>query len=184
MSIKLNSRKSLTTRLNLVEVAKVQNKYIAVNGDQVKIYNDVDSLLKEYKTFKMFTKADRSSFHYWFAHWCGYNMTALNLGIWKFKYLFHDIEKPWLKLFLPYDKVKKFHREHSKHHLEYGLKHGFDKVDWEALLIDWECCGLSKQETQMDARETMAFEISKLKWARYSDTIVSYLKPLLDKYML
>ena len=48
----------------------------------------------------MFDKSQRSKFKYWFAHWCAFNMTALNLGVWKFKYLFHDIEKPWLMLFL------------------------------------------------------------------------------------
>ena len=52
-----------------------------------------------------FDKEDRSTFPYWFAHWCAFQMTALNLGIWKFKYLFHDWEKPWLRLFLPYKKM-------------------------------------------------------------------------------
>ena len=47
----------------------------------------------------MFSKSERSSFKYWFAHWCAYNMTALNLGMWKPKYLWHDIEKPWLMMF-------------------------------------------------------------------------------------
>lgn len=28
----------------------------------------------------MFTKKDRSTFKYWFAHWCAFNMTALNFG--------------------------------------------------------------------------------------------------------
>ena len=56
----------------------------------------------------MFTKAERASFSYWFAHWCAYNMTALNLKCWKLKYLFHDIEKPWLMLFWRnYNKVQK-----------------------------------------------------------------------------
>ena len=56
-----------------------------------------------------FDKSDRSTFPYWFAHWCAFNMTALNLKKWKFKYLFHDFEKPWLKLFLSYKKVQQFH---------------------------------------------------------------------------
>ena len=46
----------------------------------------------------MFEEKDKSSFKYWFAHWCAYQMTALNCGAWKFKYLFHDIEKPFLEL--------------------------------------------------------------------------------------
>ena len=119
-------------------------------------YVSEDEVLEKYKTCQMFTKADRSSFKYWFAHWCGFQLTALNLGIWKPKYLLHDIEKPWLKLLWKgdYKRVQKWHRTHNKHHLEYGLKHGWNAIDWEALMIDWECCGLSKQEAQLDARET------------------------------
>lgn len=83
-----------------------------------------------------FTKDDRSSFPYWFAHWCAFQMTALNLGIWKFKYLFHDWEKPWMRLFCKYETVQKWHRSHRRHHPEYGLKNGWDKVDWYEMIID------------------------------------------------
>ena len=67
----------------------------------------------------MFDKTERSSFKYWFAHWCSFNMVALNQKCWKFKYLFHDMEKPFLKLILPYKTLQKFHRFHNKHHPEY-----------------------------------------------------------------
>lgn len=93
----------------------------------------------------MFTKEERSTFPYWFAHWCAFNMTALNLRIWKFKYLFHDIEKPWLKLILKdYTKVQKIHRQTKRHHLEYKGKKG---IDCEALIIDWECSRFTKKLT-------------------------------------
>lgn len=85
----------------------------------------------------MFTREERSTFSYWFAHWCAYQMTALNLRIWKPKYLLHDIEKPWLKLFLPYDKVQTFHNNHSSHHLIHYLQTG--KLDIDAWIIDTEC---------------------------------------------
>ena len=132
----------------------------------------------------MFDKKDRSSFKYWFAHWCGFQITALNLGIWKPKYLLHDIEKPWLKLLWKgdYSRVQKWHRTHNNHHLEYGLKHGWDAIDWEALMIDWECCGLSKQEAQLDARETLAYEIQRDKWKPYEREIESRLIQYLNKY--
>jgi len=108
----------------------------------------------------MFSKAERSSFPYWFAHYCAYNMTALNCKAWKFKYLFHDIEKPFLKLFLPYEKVQKIHRSHNKHHPEwlerqlFGLTDKYkwivskvlDKVDFEGMIIDWECSHFTKSE--------------------------------------
>ena len=134
----------------------------------------------------MFTKQDRSSFKYWFAHWCGYQLTALNLGIWKPKYLLHDAEKPWLKLLWrgDYKKVQTWHRTHNRHHLEYGLKHGWDTIDWEALMIDWECCGLSKQEAQLDARETLAYEIKRDKWKPYANEISNHLEKYLNLYNL
>lgn len=147
-------------------------------------YVSEDEVLEKYKTCQMFTKADRSSFKYWFAHWCGFQLTALNLGIWKPKYLLHDIEKPWLKLLWKgdYKRVQKWHRTHNKHHLEYGLKHGWDAIDWEALMIDWECCGLSKQEAQLDARETLEYEISRDKWKPYAKEIKSRLEQYLNRY--
>ena len=147
-------------------------------------YVSEDEVLEKYKTCQMFTKADRSSFKYWFAHWCGFQLTALNLGIWKPKYLLHDIEKPWLKLLWKgdYKRVQKWHRTHNKHHLEYGLKHGWDAIDWEALMIDWECCGLSKQEAQLDARETLEYEINRDKWKPYTKEIESRLEQYLNRY--
>ena len=147
-------------------------------------YVSEDEVLEKYKTCQMFTKADRSSFKYWFAHWCGFQLTALNLGIWKPKYLLHDIEKPWLKLLWKgdYKRVQKWHRTHNKHHLEYGLKHGWNAIDWQALMIDWECCGLSKQEAQLDARETLEYEISRDKWKPYAKEIKSRLEQYLNRY--
>lgn len=147
-------------------------------------YVSEDEVLEKYKTCQMFTKADRSSFKYWFAHWCGFQLTALNLGIWKPKYLLHDIEKPWLKLLWKgdYKRVQKWHRTHNKHHLEYGLKHGWNAIDWEALMIDWECCGLSKQEAQLDARETLEYEINRDKWKPYTKEIKSRLEQYLNRY--
>ena len=150
------------------------------------IYESFDDILEDYKTFSMFTKQDRSSFKYWFAHWCGFQLTALNLKIWKPKYLLHDIEKPWLKLLWrgDYKRVQKWHRTHNKHHLEYGLEHGWDAIDWEALMIDWECCGLSKQEAQLDARETLEYEIEREKWKPYAKEISSHLEKYLKLYNL
>jgi hypothetical protein len=163
------------------------NQYwVVVDEDRADywIYKSFLDIRDDYKTFAMFTKQDRSSFKYWFAHWCGFQLTALNLGIWKPKYLLHDAEKPWLKLLWrgDYKRVQKWHRIHNRHHLEYGLEHGWDAIDWEALMIDWECCGLSKQEAQLDARETFKYEIQKEKWKPYATDISNCLLPILNKY--
>ena len=144
-------------------------------------YKQPSELYNDFTSFSMFDKSDRSSFKYWFAHWCGFQLTALNLGIWKPKYLLHDIEKPWLKLLWKgnYKKVQIWHRNHNAHHLEYGFKNGWDKIDWEALMIDWQCCGLSKREAQLDARETMEYEVKMDKWKPYESIIRKYLEPIL-----
>lgn len=97
----------------------------------------------------MFSKEERSTFPYWFAHWCAFNMTALNLRVWKFKYLFHDIEKPWLRLFWDYKKVQRWHRSHNNHHLEYI----YGTIDIEAMLIDWECSRFTKEASPLTARQ-------------------------------
>lgn len=107
----------------------------------------------------MFEEKDKSSFSYYFAHLFAYNMTALNLNCWKFKYLFHDIEKPWLKLFWgDYAKVRKWHREHNRHHITYKDK---NKIDWEAAVIDWECSRYTKRDSMKTAREQYEYFINE-----------------------
>ena len=109
------------------------------------------------------------------AHWCAYQMTALNLGVWKFKYLFHDITKPWLMAYArifhrenPYKWVQQYHRSHSSHHLQHYqewhvLSYDNDNhavwemgyqggLDIEAMLIDWECSRYTKTASPWDAR--------------------------------
>lgn len=119
----------------------------------------------------MFTKAERSSFKYWFAHWCAFQMTALNLKCWKFRFLFHDIEKPWLKLFLPYEKVKKIHRKYSAHHPQSIRKN----KDYLAMVIDWECSRFTKGEAQLNAWETLNM---------YHPELLPIIKPIIIKLAL
>ena len=102
---------------------------------------------------RLFKKEERSSFPYWFAHWCAFNMVALDLHVWKFKYLFHDIEKPWLMLlWRDYKKVQQWHRKHARHHIEYGGRKGYD---FEAMVIDWECSRFTKENAQLNAFNTL-----------------------------
>ena len=143
-----------------------------------------DEVKERCYNYSMFGENDKSSFPYWFAHWCAFQLCALNLKIWKFKYLFHDCEKPWLRLFMPYKKIQKWHRNHNSHHLEYGLIYGFDKIDWEALMIDWECSQMSKKQCPLNCREEMENKLSEEKWQPYEKEIRSYLENLLNKYML
>lgn len=161
--------------------------YVLYDPETKKIYDEIEDTTYFHqvtKAVRKFTKADRSTFKYWFAHWCAFQIVALNLGIWKFKYLFHDFEKPWLRLFLSYKKVQSWHRWHNSHHLEYGLQHGFDRIDWEALMIDWECSGFSKEACPRDCRAEMEAKLQENKWKDYAPYVRQYLEPLLDKHSL
>lgn len=109
---------------------------------------------------KLFTKDERSSFSYWFAHWCAFNMVAILCNAWKFKYLFHDIEKPWLMLLFKgdYKKVQEWHRKHNKHHLDYPNKF---EIDWEAWAIDNECGRFTKVNSPLTAKEYYLLNIGE-----------------------
>ena len=100
---------------------------------------------------KLFSKNDRGKFRYHFAHVLAFNMTAVILGHWKPKYIFHDFEKPWLMLLWggDYKRVQTWHRKHNRHHLEYPDE---TKIDWEALVIDWESSRFTKSASPLDAR--------------------------------
>lgn len=112
---------------------------------------DYDKLLVK---FKKFDKSQRSSFTYWFWHWAAYNLVALKLGVWKPKWLLHDIEKPWLKLFWgDYKRVQKWHKHHNKHHIFSGRRYGLNKIDWLAAVLDWECSRYSKYAASKTARQ-------------------------------
>lgn len=126
---------------------------------------------------QLFKSEEKSTFKYWFAHWCAYNMVALNLKCWKFKYLFHDFEKPWLRLFLPYEKVRNFHRRNNKHHLTYKNP---SKIDWEAVMLDWECGRFTKADCPRNCREEI--ESLKERKPQYYETAKEHLIPLCDKF--
>ena len=109
----------------------------------------------------MFTKEQRSTFPYWFAHWCAFQMTALNFGIWKFRFLFHDWYKPWMKLVCKYETVQHYHRYHSRHHLEWGQTHGYEGMDIDAFLVDIECSQYTKQASPLNAVDKLYDYIAK-----------------------
>lgn len=115
-----------------------------------------------------FTKEQRSTFYYWFSHWLSYNLVAMKLGVWKPKWLLHDIEKPWLKLFWgDYKRVQKWHKHHNRHHIFYGRRAGLNKIDWLAAVLDWE----SSRYTKLAALKTARGEVESLltQTEKYSD---------------
>ena len=129
---------------------------------------------------KKFPKKDRGKFSYWYYHWKAFNLTAYHLGHWKFKYLFHDIEKPFLKLILrDYKKVQKIHRKYNNHHLEYYK--GINKINYETLIIDWECSQYTKLASPNNAREEVQM---KYLTNEISETVYNKLLNTLDKLNL
>ena len=127
----------------------------------------------------MFTKSERSTFPYWFAHWAAFQMTALNHNCWKPRFLFHDMEKPFLMMiWKDYDRVHNWHRKHNKHHIEYYLKHG--KADWVAMAVDWECSRFTKESCPLNAYEEYLRKI--LKHPEYKEFLTENLLPVLRKY--
>ena len=142
----------------------------------------LDMVIDGYKNYGGFNKEQRSSFKYWFAHWCAFNMTALRLGVWKAKYLLHDIEKPWLMLlWRDYKRVQQWHRKHNNHHFEWVKEHNdnFNGVDWEAMVIDWECSGFTKTAAAWDAREQLERECER--WPDASVYIRMLVLPIINK---
>ena len=113
--------------------------------------------MKERK-YPKFTKEQRSTFRYWFWHWLAFNDVAREMGVWKIHHLFHDIEKPWLRLFLPYRKVQEIHRHNNPHHLEY--KDPANR-DWIDMVIDWECSGRTKEACPRNAIEEATHKLDE-----------------------
>lgn len=126
--------------------------------------------------FKKFSTDKRSSFAYWYYHWKAFNLLALKLHHWRPHYLLHDIEKPFLKLFLPYNTVQKWHRKLNAHHLQYWLA---PHCDWYAMVIDWECGRFTKLNAPLTAREECARKINNN--STYSQLLLKYFYPICDK---
>ena len=109
----------------------------------------------------MFDKKDRSTFPYWFANWCAFQMTALNLKCWKPKFLLHDIEKPWLmKIWKDYKRVQSYHRRNNDHHMIHYILTG--KADWTAMIVDWECSRFTKSSAQLNACQEWEKQFSEI----------------------
>lgn len=61
-------------------------------------------------------------------------------------------------MLFPYEKVQKWHRRNNGHHLEY--KHPY-KRNWEDMVIDWECSGLTKAACPRNAIEEANFKLEE-----------------------
>ena len=110
------------------------------------------------RTYRKFTKDQRSTFPYWFWHWLAFNDVARELHVWRPRHILHDIEKPFLRLIFPYKKVQKWHRLHNRHHLEYRYP---EHRSWLDMIIDWEASGRTKQACPRNAIEEARFKLNE-----------------------
>ena len=84
------------------------------------------------------------------AHWVAFQKTAIRLGAWRFRFLFHDVEKMMLCALFGDKLSTKLHRFLSAHHET--VWHGcFDKL---GAVIDWECARITKPSKPLNARQT------------------------------
>lgn len=66
--------------------------------------------------------------------------------------LAHDLDKVILYNFLPFEKVKKFHRNTARHHDNNIRK---TKNDYIEMIIDWECARYTKPDKPLNAYDTL-----------------------------
>lgn len=126
---------------------------------------------------RLYKETEKSSFSYWFAHWRAFQKTAIKLHCWKFRFLFHDFEKPFLMLiWKDYPRVKAFHRAHARHHFAYKGKRGYD---WLGMVIDWECSRFTKEAAPLNARETL--EMEAIWHPKDYPILAKNILPILDK---
>lgn len=108
-------------------------------------------------------------FKYWFNHWFTYQLVAILHHCWRFRFLFHDIEKPWLNLFWTKAKVKDW--QHNRHHIIFT-----DNPDY---LGDWECARFTKSDKPLTARQLFHKDFENKLWANH---IAKEIEIVLDKY--
>lgn len=71
-----------------------------------------------------------------------------------YKYLFHDLDKIVMYIFIPFigtKRIRRIHRNISKHHIE-NYKYSWE-CNYEEAVIDWECSRFTKPNEPMTARE-------------------------------
>lgn len=127
-------------------------------------------------SLKMFPPEKKSTFSYWWAHYRAFNLMAMKLGVWKFRHLFHDIEKPFLKLFLPYKKVRHFHRRYHRHHRGYRNP---NRIHWLDVIIDNECGMYTKEDSPLNARAYCEYLLEHD--VKDRELIEKHAMPMLDK---
>ena len=111
--------------------------------------------------FRKFGQKDKGTFKYWVWHLIAFNTVAWKCKHWRPRHLFHDMEKPLLLLLWEdYRRVRLWHKHHNRHHLMYGIDHGFENVNYIDMMIDWESSHLTKADSKGSAREELEDQLN------------------------
>ena len=73
-----------------------------------------------------------------------------------YKYKFHDLDKLFMYIFIPWigvSRIKYIHEKRNKHHLTVAGYTKLYHINYEEAAIDWECCRFTKPDEPMSARE-------------------------------
>lgn len=124
--------------------------------------------------YRKFPPEERGRLAYTLWHWLAFQTTAMRCHVWKPRFLFHDSLKPLAMIWFggDYEKVQRWHRTHSRHHLEYE---GRRPKDYLGMVIDWECARLTKAAKPMDALQkfkSIQDSISAQEQASISDALI------------
>lgn len=98
-------------------------------------------------------KENLNAINYTIAHRKSYkNVEKQLLGHNTWRSLVHDLDKVILYNFLPFEKVKSFHRKTARHHKNNLKKTRNDYID---MIIDWECARFTKPDKPLNAYDTL-----------------------------
>lgn len=126
----------------------------------------------------MFNKLERNTLSYMFARWHAFNMMALNLKCWKFKYIFYNIDEILCRLFG--FNIHNWHKKHSKHHLDYLENHSPNKIDWDMVFIGWYCSKLLNDNKPNN--DGVYLMLSSVAYPEYTDLIMEKYDEFIEKY--
>lgn len=91
-----------------------------------------------------YTKAHRRAFR---------DIEKKLLGHNTWRSLVHDLDKIILYNFWEHKKVKEFHRNTARHHVENDIKK--TRNDYIEMIIDWECARFTKPDKPLNAYDTL-----------------------------
>ena len=82
----------------------------------------------------------------------------------EYRYKFHDWDKLFMYVFLPWlgvERISKIHQKYNSHHPSWSDKYGIDQlkkaynIDFVEAIIDWECARYTKKDKSLNAYDTL-----------------------------